>query len=126
MGCVTARPAECTRVAPRFDAAVYSAGGTFWFSHAVVARGHHGSGIAAEEVLSDPAYQGLVFHMAVRPASDCTIDERTWQVDRPVSFRRISGRATFDRESMTVIVDCICSVEATDYDDPRGRFTRYR
>jgi hypothetical protein len=125
-GCATLRPAGCTGDAPRFDSVVYSTSGSFWFSHALVSRGYHGAGIAAEEVLSDPTSSGLVFHMAVRPAADCTVDERTWRIDRPATFRRISGRATLDREAMTVIVDCVCSVEPTDYQDPQGRFAMYR
>ncbi|MEO8380644.1 MAG: hypothetical protein ABI779_13345 [Acidobacteriota bacterium] len=126
VGCVSAKPPACAKDAPRFDTAIYTVTGQFWFSHAVVTRGYHSSGIGSEELLSEPIKPGVAFRTVVRPAADCTINERTWRTGRPSNFRRISGRATVDREAMTVVVDCVCSIEPTDYDDPHGYFTLYR
>ncbi|MEO8380484.1 MAG: hypothetical protein ABI779_12535 [Acidobacteriota bacterium] len=125
-GCVSLKSAACAHTAPTFDSVVYTASGPFWFSHAVITRGYHGSGIGSEELLTDPTKPGLAFRMVTHPAADCTINERTWRTDRPSNFRRISGRATVDTRTMTVVVDCICRVEPTDYEDPYGYFSLFR
>lgn len=124
---MSTRPPQCARAqdAPSFDSQVYTAKGSFWFSHALVKRGYHNSGIGGEELLRDPSSLGVAVQLVVRPAADCPINERAWRIDRSANFRRIRGRGTFDLATKTFTLDCLCAVEATEYDDPQGRFALF-
>lgn len=104
---------------------MYTAKGSFWFSHALVKRGYHSAGIGGEELLRDPKSLGVAVQLVVRPATDCPISEGDWRIERPANFRRISGRGTFDHATKIFTLDCLCAVEATDFDDPQGRFALY-
>jgi len=115
-------PQQCRKDAPSFDSQVFTAQGSFWFSHALVKRGYHGSGIGGEELLRDPETLGVAMRLSVRPAPDCPFRERAWRVDRPANFVRISGRGSYDSSTQTFTLDCLCSVEATAYEDAQGRF----
>lgn len=119
------KPSPCAKAPATFDAQVYTQTGAFWFSHALVKRGYHASGIAAEELLRDPKSDGVAFRMVVKPATDCTINEHIWSSDRPANFKRISGHGWVDKASNAFVVDCVCSVEATDYEDLNNRFALY-
>lgn len=119
------RPAGCKGKLPRFDDFVYTSSETFWFSHAIVVRGYHGSGIGSEELLVAPKATGVAFRLLIQPADGCPISERTWRTEQPAHFKRVSGRGRADLTAGTFTIECVCEVEPTSYEDPDGAFVLF-
>jgi hypothetical protein len=99
--------------------------GSFWFTHAVVARGYHGWGIAPEEVLSDDRVGFQAMKLTINIASDCK-GSRDLRSDAPkTAFVRIADRGRYLAAEQRFEVDCVCAVEATTYTESKAGFWQF-
>ena len=127
LSCATldAPPPNCTGSIARMSASLFRTDGSFWFSHAVVARGYHGWGIAPEEVLNLDSPGFHVMKLAVDIAPDCK-GSRDLRRDAPeAAFIRISGRGRYVENGAYFELDCVCAIEGTSYTEAKGGFWQY-